>query len=61
MLLVLEHEEAGRDISALKRRIHPLSLIDRHDRIVLAVEKYHWSVQPVGKIDRRTIDRKAHV
>jgi len=53
VLLVLEYKQTGRDISALKRGVHSLSLTDRHDWIVLTVEKYHWSGQPVGEIDRR--------
>jgi hypothetical protein len=56
-----EYKQTGRDISALKRRIHPLSLIDRHDRIVLTVEEYHWSGQPIGEIDRRTVVVKCAV
>ena len=61
VLLVLEYKQTGRDISALKRGVHPLSLIDRHDWIVLTVEKYHWSGQPVGEIDRRTVVVKCAV
>ena len=61
VLLVLEYKQTGRDISALKRRIHPLSLIDRHDLIVLTVEEYHWSGQPIGEIDRRTVVVKCAV
>src|ERR1700746_332870 len=53
VLLVLEYKQTGWDISALKRRIHPLSLVDRHDRIVLTVKKYHWGGEPVGEIDLR--------
>src|SRR5215510_7502103 len=55
VLLVLEYKQTGRDISALKRGIHALGLIDRHDRIVLTVKKYHWGGEPVGEIDRRTV------
>src|SRR5215472_2595176 len=61
MLLVLEYKETGRDVSALKRGVHALSLIDRHDRIVLAVKKYHWGGEPVGEIDRRTVVVKCAV
>src|SRR5215472_4594492 len=35
VLLILEYKETGRDVSALKRGVHFLGLIDRHDRIVL--------------------------
>jgi len=52
VLLVLEYKETGRDVSALKRGVHALGLIDRHDRIVLTVKKYHWGGEPVGEIDR---------
>ena len=61
VLLLLEYKQTGRDISALKRGVHPLSLIDRHDRIVLTVEEYHWSGQPIGEIDRRTVVVKCAV
>ena len=61
VLLVLEYKQTGRDISALKRGVHPLSLIDRHDRIVLTVEEYHGSGQPIGEIDRRTVVVKCAV
>src|SRR5439155_7286952 len=54
VLLVLEYKETGRDVSALKRGVHALGLIDRHDRIVLTVKKYHWAGEPVSEIDRRT-------
>ena len=61
VLLILEYKQTGRDISALKRGIHPLRLVDRHDRIVLTVEEYHWSGQPIGEIDRRTVVVKCAV
>ena len=61
VLLVLKYEEAGRDVAALKRGIHTLSLIDRHDRIVLTVKKYHRGGEPVGEIDRRTVVVKCAV
>ena len=37
VLLVLEYKETGRHVPALKRGLHALGLIDRHDRIVLTV------------------------
>ena len=46
VLLVLEYKETGRDVSVLKRGVHALGLIDRHDRIVLTVKKYHRKVGP---------------
>src|ERR1700757_160996 len=61
VLLVLEYKETGRDVSALKRGVHALGLIDRHDRIVLTVKKYHSGGEPVGEIDRRTVVVKCAV
>ena len=61
VLLVLEYKETGRDVSALKRGVHALGLIDWHDRIVLTVKKYHWGGEPVGEIDRRTVVVKCAV
>src|SRR5260370_17105988 len=55
VLLVLEYKQTGRDISALKRRIHPLTLIDRHDLIILTLKESHWSGQPILQIARRTV------
>ena len=43
VFLLLEYKQTGRDISALERGVHLLRLIDRHDRIVLTVEKYYRS------------------
>src|SRR6201998_1965139 len=61
VLLVLEYKETGRDVSALKRGVHALGLIDRPDSIVLTVKKYHWGGEPVGEIDRRTVVVKCAV
>jgi hypothetical protein len=61
VLLILEYKETGWDVSALKRGVHALGLIDRHDRIVLTVKKYHWGGEHVGEIDRRTVVVKCAV
>src|SRR5690242_15936177 len=61
VLLVLKYEEAGRDVAALKLGVHLLSLIDRYDRIVLTVKKYHWGGEPVSEIDRRAVVVKCAV
>ena len=61
VLLFLEYKETGRDVSTLKRGVHALGLIDRYDRIVLTVKKYHWGGEPVGEIDRRTVVVKCAV
>ena len=42
VLLPFENQQAGRDTAALERGEHCLRLIDRHDRIVRAVEEYDW-------------------
>ena len=50
VLLPLENQQAGRDATAFERREHRLRLINRHDRIVRAVEEYDWRLRFCTKL-----------
>src|SRR5215471_16230429 len=55
VLLALKDEQAGRDIAALQRREHGSRLGERHDRVVLAVQKYDGGREFFYEIDGRAV------